>query len=804
MEIDPPERPTGQPVADPSSDPQPDHGLLNGHVNNSPANGQHTPADGLDALRAVLSLYRDAAVGLKGYFVLTIIDARTNKALPQRFAPRDVDGMAAEAAARAGAANVYFAPAVLKKSLAAGARGGLDDIVVVLGLVIDDDGDTGKRAVLPPITKSSLEITTCWVPFVNRQHHFVFTKPLTVVAASKLAELLHRKCGGDYGTADPDHVWRLPQTRNHPNAKKINERRRPPEPQDVTLTGGSFQRIDPDAFRRELEVMPDLHPPRASSGIARGNYSGGSTDRDEIIARLPGDVNDIVETEVIEGEGDRSAHSFHTTMALIEHGLTDDEIRLVAKGAPFAAKFRDRGDLDEEIGRVRARWEAEGKQLRAQAGTSVDQEKESPDVIKDIKAWPIMESKATHGIVGKIARLATANSEADPVAVIGTAITYGAAEFGRAQFCRIGDTIHHSRHFNALVGKSSRGRKGTSNDPVERIFKRAWEIRKAASTLPFPSGLPLHISPGPLSSGEGLVYAVRDASEPDEEGNIADPGVKDKRLLVVEEELGAALRAFQRTGNNLSMILRRAFDGKTIEPMTKSNRLVATEPHINVLGHITLPELKGLLTGTEVWNGFGNRFQWLMARRTKEVPFPKPMPDEEVEKIATELARVITVAHQRGAAKKGGYELILSNSAQDHWAKVYSELVRDHPGILGAVTSRQEAHARRLAMTYAQFDGAERIEIVHLEAALAFCRYAFDSAVYLFGETELDPIAQKILEALETGPKTQNEIVDLLGRHQPKQRLAGVLTDLQEKGRITMTKEGTGGRPRSVWRLVSV
>jgi hypothetical protein len=108
-------------------------------------------------------------------------------------------------------------------------------------------------------------------------------------------------------------------------------------------------------------------------------------------------------------------------------------------------------------------------------------------------------------------------------------------------------------------------------------------------------------------------------------------------------------------------------------------------------------------------------------------------------------------------------------------------------------------------MTYAQFDGAERIEIDHLEAALAFCRYAFDSAVYLFGETELDPIAQKILEALGAGPKTQNEIVDLLGRHQPKQRLAGVLTDLQEKGRITMTKEGgTGGRPRSVWRRVSV
>jgi hypothetical protein len=60
-------------------------------------------------------------------------------------------------------------------------------------------------------------------------------------------------------------------------------------------------------------------------------------------------------------------------------------------------------------------------------------------------------------------------------------------------------------------------------------------------------------------------------------------------------------------------------------------------------------------------------------------------------------------------------------------------------------------------MTCAQFDGADRIELRHLEAALAFC-YCFDSARYLFGKTELDPVAQTILEALATGPKSQTEL----------------------------------------------
>src|SRR4030095_12694677 len=104
-------------------------------------------------------------------------------------------------------------------------------------------------------------------------------------------------------------------------------------------------------------------------------------------------------------------------------------------------------------------------------------------------------------------------------------------------------------------------------------------------------------------------------------------------------------------------------------------------------------------------------------------------------------------------------------------------------------------------MTFALFDGADRIEMKHVEAALAFWRYAFDSANYIFGGAELDPVAQRILEALKSGPKTQDEMVNLFGRHQPKARLEGVLRDLQDRGRITLTTEPTSGRSRKVWRL---
>ena len=131
-------------------------------------------------------------------------------------------------------------------------------------------------------------------------------------------------------------MWRLPQTLNHPNATKI-ARGRPVEPQRVELTGGTLERVHPEDLRRALEAMPDIKPQARKANGADGADAGGSTDREEIMARLPGWVVDLVETEPEVGQ--RSEHCFRTMMALFEHGLTDEEVRLVAESAPFAAKY---------------------------------------------------------------------------------------------------------------------------------------------------------------------------------------------------------------------------------------------------------------------------------------------------------------------------------------------------------------------------------------------------------------------------------------------------------------------------------
>jgi hypothetical protein len=143
------------------------------------------------------------------------------------------------------------------------------------------------------------------------------------------------------------------------------------------------------------------------------------------------------------------------------------------------------------------------------------------------------------------------------VAVIATTLAYEGAEFDRSRFIRIGDTNHHSCHFEVVVGRARAPAKARATS-LKRIFKRAEAIRMtASSTLPFPTGANLKIPYGTLSSREGLVYVIRDGAE-GKDGESDDESMKDKRLLVVEQELGAALRAFQRPANKLSMILRMA------------------------------------------------------------------------------------------------------------------------------------------------------------------------------------------------------------------------------------------------------
>ncbi len=334
------------------------------------------------------------------------------------------------------------------------------------------------------------------------------------------------------------------------------------------------------------------------------------------------------------------------------------------------------------------------------------------------------------------------------------------------------------------MGASSKARKGTSAKPVERLF----------STIPTGA----RCTPGPLSSGEGLIYAVRDeVQEFDKKTQkyiVVDSGVEDKRLFILDEEFAAALNCTKRDGNTLSAIIRGFYDDGNAEPLTKSARIKATGAHVVIVTHIVELELVSLLSQVQMSNGFGNRFLWIMARRQQLIALPMPMPDDKVDNFRN---KVMDRIEQARSVKSVG----MSIEATQLWRDSYPGLTMDYEGVAGSMVNRTEAHAIRLALIYALCAGHSQIEVDDLKAALALAEYSKQSAFKIFGSAPGDKRKSKILEALKNADNNEMTVSEIsanvFNRHLKSDDLHRILNEMESSKLIVTEKESTGGAPKT-------
>ena len=432
------------------------------------------------------------------------------------------------------------------------------------------------------------------------------------------------------------------------------------------------------------------------------------------------------------------------------------------------------------------------KDAAAMLGVKKGENRSDADNI-DVTPWPVLEPGARYGFAGRFVELATRNSEADPAAVLLTFLCRAGIEFGTSAYLQIGDTKHHPRVNVAVVGATAKARKGTSASHVKRLF----DLEDVPGILSYTSAT---TSNGPLSSGEGLIYPVRDPVKSwDKDKQIwidIDPGAEDKRLFVFEEEFAAALKAVQRQGNTLSAIVRQAFDNGKIEPLTKTNQMTATGAHIGLACHITNAELHHLLAECEALNGFGNRFLWCCSRRTRMIPFPSPMPENELSELQRELLGVVDTASSRE-------QVGLTPEAVEWWGENYPSITADVPGKLGAVTSRAEVMVSRLALIYALLDAVETVDVSHFEAAFAVWRYCFASARHIFDAEPENPVAVKVLRAIRAAGKaglSSTELHKATGNNLKKEQMKEALKELVASRLVDVAEEETGGRRKTRFR----
>ncbi len=408
--------------------------------------------------------------------------------------------------------------------------------------------------------------------------------------------------------------------------------------------------------------------------------------------------------------------------------------------------------------------------------------------------WPAaLDKEAYHGILGEIVRMIEPQTEADPMAILLQAIVTFGATVGRGPHVRVEGDEHHATLYTVIVGESSKARKGTSAGRVREVFSRS------KYRLDSVEG---------LSSGEGLKYHVRDPREEPQydrktretELVLVDPGVTDKRLLVVESEFAQALRQTARSGNTLSPTVRSAWDTGTMRSLTKNDPIIATGAHICIVGHITITELRAELTQSDMANGFANRFLFALVRRSKLLPFGgDPMDNETLADLGKRIDAAVKHARNLRTVR-------MTDAARSIWAAIYPELSQGRPGLLGAVTARAEAQTLRVALVYALADCSAVIDQPHLLAALAVTKYAQESAAYVFGDSLGDPVADDLLGALWRAADaglSRTAIRDHFGKNQRAERINAALNLLSSRGLARKAEVPTGGRPSEVWRATT-
>jgi hypothetical protein len=113
--------------------------------------------------------------------------------------------------------------------------------------------------------------------------------------------------------------------------------------------------------------------------------------------------------------------------------------------------------------------------------------------------WPDPpEREAYYGLAGKIIDEIAPQTESDPVALLVQLLVFFGNVIGPRPHFKVEASRHGLNLFMVLVGATSKGRKGTALAHIQRLFERCdpdWVSRCVVSGL---------------SSGEGLIWAVRD------------------------------------------------------------------------------------------------------------------------------------------------------------------------------------------------------------------------------------------------------------------------------------------------------
>lgn len=416
------------------------------------------------------------------------------------------------------------------------------------------------------------------------------------------------------------------------------------------------------------------------------------------------------------------------------------------------------------------------------------------------------------GFLGDVVKqLLGPESEADPAALMATALAYFSHSIGPKPRVVNGEIDHPLTIWAAIIGDSSIGKKGESNRAVNKLFYRAMPMFYDRREPFFEDGYPI--------SGASLVATIADAEaaacmEGDGGEEPKWPAPTGFPIFFKEEELAAALRAMSGD-KRLSTQTRKLWEGDYLQHNTKQGkkvvRIILDQPKGIILGHATPEEFQSTLSDDDLKGGSVNRFMFCASQSTKQLPHGGNMDPAKLDKAANMLQRYIGRGFQHG-------EIRMTPEAAKYWVKCYAEIESMiGPGTGMAVwIGRAKPYALRISAIYALLgtplkDDAGRdirrvsIRVQDLKAAMAWIRYSAATCLWMMGPGAAggrSALATKIYNILAvSGPQTGSDLAEKLSGRVSATKRDGAILELGDAVKVWVNPIPGRGRRGFVFGL---
>lgn len=418
-------------------------------------------------------------------------------------------------------------------------------------------------------------------------------------------------------------------------------------------------------------------------------------------------------------------------------GLTD--------GVPKYAN----GVLDQYRARIRATAEARSAfrdasqlALDASAGVTVEEIHDRAERLaaktapqprgkKEKRLYPDMPAEALLGAAQLYVQAHTEASEANDNYHLGFFFTAVGMLLGRTAYT-MKSRIVYPNLYTVLVGKSG-ARKGTAQN-FALDFLRSIDSR-------------VHITES-IDSRQGFIQDAADGQK-----LLNDQGYEDElRMALSLEEFRSFVETSEQKGTKgVVPELCLWYDC----PHERENKSVShpckvKQPTLNIFAG-TSPSFLENLSIADIQGGIGNRICWVPGDPKPRKDDP-PEPDEAI--LAPLKLRIKDIIEQRRAFGVKRYNL--TPEAKKRWKAWYQN--EFNPGsadeLITILSERDHLTCLKVALIYAVLDLADAIELHHVQAAIAWVTFLYESRFPIFSGHGLTPRAQverKIVDFVRDG-----------------------------------------------------